>query len=358
LFSLTGRKVVRRVTGEHRHSCCSIVGLGSLSKSPMRHSDAPSHTHSPDHVCRPPRVHHVHHMALTAPTNPAARPRKRRRLITPTNNLWPTSQAVLTVHDLRTLFPTCPQLVDRVPPAALQIPKGLMPIEWILRSLPICDEADLLPQEYAELLFPPSPAIPAPVTATPQLLPLATLATSIPVAEGRVVWTLRVRRAETPAATAGRIEGLLPKGAWLYRGTDLAQRGFVAPVLPAEATAELGAGCYTTLDLRLAVHLAGVGGRIGVLFVFREPEMQGLTVCEVMGREWEAVVAREIGVRKSGRPPRADVLVGKVSEDCWAARRDRRVPREDGTLVQAVWKSGEACRRLAEAVAAVVYLED
>jgi hypothetical protein len=86
--------------------------------------------------------------------------------------------------------------------------------------------------------------------------------------------------------------------------------------------------------------------------------MEGLGVWEVEGKEWGALVGREIGVGKRGRVKRADVVVGRVSEDCWAAKRERRVPREDAMLAQAVWKSGEACRRLAEAVVAVVYLED
>ncbi|KAA8895598.1 hypothetical protein FN846DRAFT_968907 [Sphaerosporella brunnea] len=140
---------------------------------------------------------------------------------------------------------------------------------------------------------------------------------------------------------------------------DLAQRGFLVPVLPAEASAELGAGVYTTPSLELATHLAGVGGRAGAVLVFRVPPVEGLKVWELGREEWRRVVARELGIRKGrGRGALVDVVVGGVSGDAWVAKMERRMPVAEMGLRQAVWRSGEACRRLASALMAVVFLED
>jgi len=189
------------------------------------------------------------------------------------------------------------------------------------------------------------------VTATPQRVALSELHLPIPVSA--CVWTLKLPRLTTAAATAASIQRFLPADEQLlFRGTDLKTRGFFTPVLPAAASAEFGPGLYTTPNLEYATHLAGVG--CGVVYVFRVPEAQGLRVFEARGKEWDGVV-RTAGRRLGWR---TDVVVGGVSRDCWEAKENRRAPKVDERLMQCVWRSGEACRRLAEGCVAVFFIED
>jgi len=296
-----------------------------------------------------------------------SRPSKRRRL-TPSQSCaapaptatpaWRTSQCVLTRAEADTVLRRAgvPGALARVLRAEqLQLPKGLQPLEWLLPML----GARLPPTFAHELLttVAAAAAVPAAVPATtPQLVPLAALALAIPVTKN--VLAVRLRRAATPAATAAAITDLLPPAArhlsLQYRGCARGARGFFAPVLPPAATTEFGAGLYTTPHLDYAVHLAGAAAT-GVVYIFADPPRDGLAVATVHGREWNRLVVGGKTARVLGR---ADVLAGRVSRDCWAAKEACRSAVEDSLIEQVVWRSGEACRRLAEGVGMVVFLED
>jgi len=297
-----------------------------------------------------------------------SRPAKRRR-ITPTYNrtsaptVWATSQCVLAPAELHALLVSAGMPAGSIDTThlttrQLQIPKGLQPLEWLLPLLSSSIPPDLeLPSEIEQLIAPRRTAlIPEVVTYQLQLLPLSTLHLPIPVEKN--VYTLRLRRSPTPAATAAAIAALLPKGQeFLYRGADLGARGFFTPILPQGATAELGAGLYTTPSLEYAVHLAGITGS-GVVYVFQLPPVQALSVTRLQGKEWSAVVSGAARGKLGRLVARADVLVGAVSRDAWAAREEGRRSREDAEIGQVVWKSGGACARVAEGVGMVVFLED
>ncbi|KAF8245899.1 hypothetical protein K440DRAFT_632806 [Wilcoxina mikolae CBS 423.85] len=300
------------------------------------------------------QYHHIH----TPPSSP--RPAKRRRL---SPSVWNTSQAVLTPPEVQSLLisagisPAIRENIEteRLTSEHLQIPKGLQPIEWILKHLHHLDalppDLDALPSPLLELLPPKGNTdIPEIVTHTPQHVALSALHLPIPISGS--VWTLKLPRLPTAALTAQSIQRFLPTDEQLlFRGTDLKTRGFFTPVFPAAASAEFGPGLYTTPSLEYATHMAGVG--TGVVYVFRVPEVMGLRVFEARGKEWEGVVktgGRRLGWRK-------DVVVGGVSRDCWEAKENGRTPKVDETLVQCVWRTGEACRRIAEGCVAVFFIE-
>ncbi|KAI5812187.1 hypothetical protein BZA77DRAFT_148268 [Pyronema omphalodes] len=291
---------------------------------------------------------------LFHPRPPSSPRSSKRRRISP--DTWPTSQLLLTPADTRSLLKTAgvpPSLLAQIDLSLLQqehlqVPKGLTPLEWVLKqltrlhALPEDFEDQDLPLELLELIpVRTSATIPPVVSYEAQQLSTKELGLSIPVQQN--VWTIRISRSTTPAEMAAVMKGYLPVGEQLlFRGMDLQTPGFFGTAVLG-GSAEFGQGIYTTTSLELATHLLGAAE--GAVYVFRVPDVAGMKVVEVTGREWEKCVGTQ------GRKYwRTDVVVGAVSTI------EGNKKREDRELVQCVWRSGEAYQRLAEMCVAIFFI--
>ncbi|KAI5800499.1 hypothetical protein FPQ18DRAFT_57114 [Pyronema domesticum] len=290
---------------------------------------------------------------LFHPRPPASSPRssKRRRL---SPDLWPTSQSLLTPAESRSLLKAAgvpSSLLSQIDLSLLQahhlqIPKGGIPLEWILKQLAnlgaLPKDCEEMPLELFELIpVRTKVGIPESVGYEARRMGVKELGLSLPTKQD--VWTIRIPRATTPQEMAVVMRGYLPTGEQLlFRGMDLQTRGFLG-TSTLGGTTEFGQGVYTTTSLELATHLLGTAE--GAVYVFRVPDVAGMKVVEVTGREWEKCVGTQ------GRKYwRTDVVVGAVSTI------EGNKKREDRELVQCVWRSGEACQRLAEMCVAVFFV--
>lgn len=108
---------------------------------------------------------------------------------------------------------------------------------------------------------------------------------------------------------------------------------------------ELGCGVYTSPSLEYACHLSGEGD--GLVYVFWAPSVDGLSVLPVRGLGTTGAGGGGGSSSRRRMGWRTDVVLG-------ALRAGEEA--EEAELVQCVWRSGEACRRLVEACVAVFFI--
>ena len=300
--------------------------------------------------------------------------------------------------------------LDRLHPAQLQVPLGVSRVEWLLSQLGAVgalppdldldrlfdgdatattararqaeDTLLLLLQQQQQQQQQQHQPVPEVVATMPLRVPMSALgiaATTIP-GWNATIWTARVTRGATPSDTAARIRQFLPPlppppspspspppsaaGQLLqrrrlqYRGTDRRARGGGGGFVPSVGAAggpggeggvgELGCGVYTSPSLEYACHLSGEGD--GLVYVFWAPTVDGLSVLPVRGAGGGGS-SNSSNNNKRRMGWRTDVVLGALR-----AGEEAEAEAEEGELVQCVWRSGEACRRLAEACVAVFFV--